>query len=78
MKILNVIIATAFIATGSAVVHANESNDKLNQNQGISYSPDLEPCMNGSVSASGLYPTQEAEFAALEIIVKDKQITPKK
>ena len=72
MKVLNVIFATVLITAGSAVANANDSQ------AGISDPNLLEPCMNGGVSATGLYPSQEIEIAAFELIEQEKKDNSKK
>ena len=78
MKILHTIFATVLIASGSAVLNADESVKKSVQDKGVADSYALEPCINGDVSATGIYPNQQAEFAALELIAKGKSDTSKK
>ncbi len=57
MKILKLVITTALLAMGNAM-----ANDNASDNDPYA----LEPCINGGVSASGLFPNQEAEFASIE------------
>ncbi len=69
MKTLNIVITTALLATGNAM-----ANDNASDNDPYA----LEPCINGDVSASGLYPNQEAEFASLEASTESQEETPEK
>ncbi len=78
MKILTVILATTLIAAGSAVADDKKSADKYGQS-GLTNDPyALEPCINGDVSPTGLYPTEEAELAAFELYAKRQNDTSKK
>ncbi len=78
MKTLHIILATILITSGSAMLNADESGQKFVQDKRVTDSYALEPCINGDVSETGLYPTQEAEFAAMELLAKRKTDTSKK
>ena len=78
MKILHIILTTVLITSGSAILNADESAQKFVQDKRVTDPYSLEPCINGDVSETGLYSTQEAEFAALELLAKRKTNTSKK
>ncbi len=74
MKIITLICSGAFLLLSSTTVIA-ENSVKVSGSSGWENDPlALEPCINGSVSQTGLYPSQEIEIAAFELIA-DKQAT---
>ena len=48
----------------------------ISNQAGATENLDLEPCINGAVSANGLYPTQAMEDAALMAAQKDTALEP--
>ena len=60
------------------MLNADESAQKFVQDKRVTDPYALEPCINGDVSETGLYPTQEAEFATLNLLAERKTDTSKK
>ncbi|MEN8132523.1 MAG: hypothetical protein ABFS45_20545, partial [Pseudomonadota bacterium] len=76
MKIITLFCSGAFLLLASTMVIA-ENSVKVPGLGGWENDPyALEPCMNGGVSQTGLYPSQEIEIAAFEFVA-DKQVINK-
>jgi hypothetical protein len=54
IEISQFFLLTAFIASGMPSAHADDQD------------PSLEPCINGAVSATGMYESQALENAAMD------------
>ena len=74
MKITTTIFSGAFVLLASTTVIAEDSSRGPSWGEWEKDPHALEPCINGGVSAAGLYPSQEIELAAFELIA-DKQET---
>ena len=76
MKIMTLICSSAFLLLSGTAVAAEGS---IKGKAWVAWENDphaLEPCINGGVSAAGLYPSQEIEFAALEHVAEKREIEP--
>lgn len=73
MKITTLICSSAFLLLASATVLAATEIKEPSWGAWKNDPYALEPCINGAVSATGLYPSQKAEFAALELKADTKR-----
>ena len=76
MNITTTILSGAFLLITSTAVTAENSIKTTGWGAWENDPHALEPCINGGVSAAGLYPSQEIEFAALEIVTGKQEKEP--
>lgn len=76
MKFLTMVNCGALLLTASVAATAQTEIKLQDQGAWENHPYALEPCINGGVSATGLYPTQEIEFAALKRAAEKQEIAP--
>ncbi len=73
MKIITLFCSGAFLLLASTTLIAENSVKIPGLDEWENDLHALEPCINGGVSETGLYPSQAIELAAFELIA-DKQV----
>ena len=76
MKITTTICSGAFLLLASTTIMAENIIKGPSWGEWENDPHALEPCINGGVSAAGLYPSQEIEFAAFELICRETGKSP--
>lgn len=76
MKYLTISNCGALLLIASVAATAQSDSKLPEQGTWENHPYALEPCINGGVSATGLYPTQEIEFAALERAAEKQGTVP--